>query len=69
MFAAGVAFAQRAPLFKDEILPILEKSCNSCHNPKQKMGGLDCPPSPASWPVARTVRHRAGQGESQFVGS
>lgn len=35
------AFAQRAPLFKDEILPILEKSCNNCHNPKQKMGGLD----------------------------
>ena len=33
--------AQRAPLFKDEILPILEKSCNNCHNPKQKMGGLD----------------------------
>ena len=35
------AYGQRAPLFKDEILPILEKSCNGCHNPKQKMGGLD----------------------------
>jgi hypothetical protein len=35
------AFAQRAPLFKDEILPILEKNCNKCHNPKQKMGRLD----------------------------
>ncbi len=35
------ASGQRAPLFKDEILPIFEKSCNSCHNPKQKMGGLD----------------------------
>jgi hypothetical protein len=36
-----VAFAQRAPLFKDEVLPILERNCNKCHNPKQKMGGLD----------------------------
>ncbi|MBK5291081.1 MAG: PSD1 domain-containing protein [Acidobacteriia bacterium] len=35
------AYAQRAPLFKDEILPVFEKSCNTCHNPKQKMGGLD----------------------------
>ncbi len=35
------AFAQRAPLFKDEILPILERSCVSCHNSKQKMARLD----------------------------
>ncbi len=35
------AFAQRAPLFKDEILPILNKSCNKCHNDNQKMAGLD----------------------------
>src|SRR6188474_2478943 len=35
------AFAQRAPLFKDEILPILERSCVSCHNSKQKMAKLD----------------------------
>ena len=33
--------AQRAPLFKDEILPVLEKNCTSCHNPDKKMGGLD----------------------------
>ncbi|MBI2684708.1 MAG: PSD1 domain-containing protein [Acidobacteria bacterium] len=32
---------QRAPLFKDEILPVLEKSCTKCHGPQQKMGGLD----------------------------
>jgi hypothetical protein len=32
---------QRAPLFKDEILPVLEKSCTKCHSPQQKMGGLD----------------------------
>ncbi|MCX6593884.1 MAG: PSD1 and planctomycete cytochrome C domain-containing protein [Acidobacteria bacterium] len=33
--------AQRAPLFKDEVLPVLEKSCTKCHSPQQKMGGLD----------------------------
>jgi hypothetical protein len=33
--------AQRAPLFKDEILPVLERHCRSCHNPERKMGGLD----------------------------
>ena len=32
---------QRAPLFKDEILPVLEKSCTKCHGAEQKMGGLD----------------------------
>lgn len=41
LLTCGAALAQRAPLFKDEVLPILEKSCNKCHNPKQKMGGLD----------------------------
>ena len=35
------ALAQRAPLFKDEVLPVLEKSCTKCHRPDQKMGGLD----------------------------
>ncbi|MFN9261889.1 MAG: c-type cytochrome domain-containing protein, partial [Acidobacteriota bacterium] len=39
--AAGWLRAQRAPLFKDEILPVLEKSCVKCHSPKQAMGGLD----------------------------
>ena len=33
--------AQRAPLFKDEILPVFEKSCTKCHGAQQKMGGLD----------------------------
>jgi mono/diheme cytochrome c family protein len=35
------AAAQRAPLFKSEILPILEKNCVGCHGPQQKMAGLD----------------------------
>jgi cytochrome c553 len=34
-------FAQRAPLFKSEILPVLEKKCVSCHGPQNKMAGLD----------------------------
>jgi hypothetical protein len=33
--------AQRAPLFKDEVLPVLERSCVKCHSPQNKMGGLD----------------------------
>src|SRR5258708_28113849 len=35
------ASAQRAPLFKSEILPVFEKSCVKCHGPSQKMAGLD----------------------------
>jgi len=35
------ADAQRAPLFKSEILPILEKNCVKCHGTEQKMAGLD----------------------------
>jgi hypothetical protein len=35
------ASAQRAPLFKDEILPIFQKNCTSCHNTQKKMAGLD----------------------------
>jgi len=35
------AFAQRDPLFKTEILPVLEKNCVSCHGQKQKMAKLD----------------------------
>jgi hypothetical protein len=38
---SSCAMAQRAPLFKDEILPVLEKSCVSCHSPDRKIGGLD----------------------------
>jgi Protein of unknown function (DUF1553)/Protein of unknown function (DUF1549)/Planctomycete cytochrome C len=35
------AVAQRAPLFKSEILPVLEKNCVSCHSDQKKMAGLD----------------------------
>jgi hypothetical protein len=35
------ATAQRAPLFKSEILPVLEKNCIKCHGEQQKMAGLD----------------------------
>ena len=38
---AAPAFAQRDPLFKTEILPVLEKNCVSCHGQKQKMAKLD----------------------------
>ncbi len=39
--AAITLWGQRAPLFKDEILPVFERSCVSCHSPARKMGGLD----------------------------
>ncbi|HAY74855.1 MAG TPA: hypothetical protein DCY32_04205 [Opitutae bacterium] len=29
------------PNYQDDILPILEQSCNSCHNPDKAKGGLD----------------------------
>ena len=35
------AAAQRDPLFKTEILPVLEKNCVGCHGEKQKMAKLD----------------------------
>src|SRR5437879_2114192 len=35
------AFAQRDPLFKTEILPVLEKNCVGCHGPDRKMAKLD----------------------------
>src|ERR1051326_6713616 len=35
------ASAQRDPLFKTEILPVLEKNCVQCHGEKQKMAKLD----------------------------
>jgi hypothetical protein len=35
------AFGQRAPLFKSEIQPVLEKNCVGCHGTAQKMAGLD----------------------------
>ncbi len=33
--------AQRAPLFKNEIQPVLERNCVSCHGSERKMAGLD----------------------------
>jgi hypothetical protein len=41
IFAAASAFAQRAPQFKSEVQPVLEKNCVACHGEKQKMAGLD----------------------------
>ena len=41
LFGVLCVQAQRAPLFKDEVLPVLEKSCTKCHGAQQKMGGLD----------------------------
>src|SRR5437667_1925266 len=38
---AAPALAQRDPLFKTEILPVLEKNCVACHGEKQKMAKLD----------------------------
>jgi cytochrome c553 len=38
---AAAANAQRAPLFKSEVLPVLEKNCTSCHGESKKMAGLD----------------------------
>ena len=35
------ASAQRAPLFKSEILPVIEKNCVQCHGDQKKMAGLD----------------------------
>jgi hypothetical protein len=33
--------AQRAPLFKSEIQPVLQKNCVPCHDESKKMAGLD----------------------------
>ena len=41
LIATIQVWAQRAPLFKDEILPVFEKNCVACHGLKQKMAGLD----------------------------
>ena len=29
------------PNFQDDVMPIFEQSCNSCHNPDKAKGGLD----------------------------
>src|SRR6202040_2095805 len=38
---AAPASAQRDPLFKTEILKVLEKNCVQCHGPQRKMAKLD----------------------------
>jgi len=38
---AAPAIAQRDPLFKTEILPVLEKNCVGCHGQQRKMAKLD----------------------------
>ena len=41
-FASQILWsAPDKPNFQDDILPILEQSCNSCHNPDKTKGGLD----------------------------
>jgi hypothetical protein len=40
MFALPLT-AQRAPLFKSEIQPVLQKNCVPCHGDSKKMAGLD----------------------------
>ena len=41
-FASHILWATPdKPNFQDDILPILEQSCNSCHNPDKTQGGLD----------------------------
>ncbi|MDX2181985.1 MAG: PSD1 and planctomycete cytochrome C domain-containing protein [Bryobacteraceae bacterium] len=34
-------YAQRAPLFSSEILPVFERNCTKCHGAEQKMAKLD----------------------------
>ena len=29
------------PNFEDDLIPLFEESCNSCHNPDKARGGLD----------------------------
>ena len=37
-FASG---STAKPNFQDDIIPVFEQSCNSCHNPDRARGGLD----------------------------
>ena len=40
--AANLASATpEKPNFQDDIIPVFEQSCNSCHNPDKAKGGLD----------------------------
>ncbi|SVB36560.1 uncharacterized protein METZ01_LOCUS189414, partial [marine metagenome] len=35
------------PNFQDDVFPLFEQSCNSCHNPDKAKGGLDLSSMPA----------------------
>ena len=44
IFALGKSIALASPEkpnFQDDIVPVFEQSCNSCHNPDRARGGLD----------------------------
>ena len=44
IFALGKSIALASlekPNFQDDIVPVFEQSCNSCHNPDRARGGLD----------------------------
>src|SRR5882724_7095981 len=47
MAVGNSARGQRAPQFKSEVLPVLEKNCVACHSPVKKTGGLDLSTFPA----------------------
>jgi hypothetical protein len=39
---SSIAWASpEKPNFQDDIIPVFEQSCNSCHNPDRARGGLD----------------------------
>ena len=40
-FSAIALGSPEKPNFQDDIVPIFEQSCNSCHNPDRARGGLD----------------------------
>ena len=41
LFSAFAIASPEKPNFQDDIIPIFEQSCNSCHNPDRSRGGLD----------------------------
>ena len=41
MGSSLVFASSEKPNFQDDIVPVFEQSCNSCHNPDRARGGLD----------------------------
>ena len=41
LFTFQVFATPEKPNFQDDIIPVFEQSCNSCHNPDKAKGGLD----------------------------